>query len=430
MKLMQNHESGTNMLRSVQEYCYYLFAATFCLNMVVGHVFLIIALTCSLLLWKPAIFKNNFRAFLLISLIYFVSLASAFYSSNKKEAWFVLEKQMTMLLIPFLMAGTSHGKLSLAGLLRCFSYAVSLACVWLLYQLYHSYTALNGGTSLADFLHGHLHHSFSEPLNLHATFLSIYVCFSIAVMLYDAYHAKNWYRGLAMVALPLLVISMLFLSSRIILLPFAIILVVVLPFFLRRFALLLHLITVALLFLLAVFYVGNFSAFRERFADDTLRELNITGHEKLEFRLDTINTNDATRAERWQCAIKLIQEKPLFGYGTGDEKAMLNVMYHKYRLSNSISNNFDSHNQYFAFTIKSGVVGLTAFVLALLFGFYRALRTKSFHFLSFMVIITITALTENILESNKGILFYALFMSAFVFLPPVSLQDQAPPADS
>jgi O-antigen ligase len=96
------------------------------------------------------------------------------------------------------------------------------------------------------------------------------------------------------------------------------------------------------------------------------------------------------------------------------EKQMLNVKYEKYKLSNSILNGFDAHNQYLAYMIKSGILGLLSFLLLLSFCFYRAIRTKKFYFISFLLIISITALTENVLESNKGILFFSFFSALFL----------------
>ncbi|HSZ85613.1 MAG TPA: hypothetical protein VK787_06260, partial [Puia sp.] len=49
------------------------------------------------------------------------------------------------------------------------------------------------------------------------------------------------------------------------------------------------------------------------------------------------------------------------------------------------------------------------------FGFYTAIKYRDILFLGFMIIIGITSISENILETNKGIFFYSFFFSFFVF---------------
>lgn len=326
---------------------------------------------------------------------------------------------MTLFLVPFLFGvSMDWSEKQMRNLLSLFSISVTIAVCYLLNEFYREYQVGKGEGSLGDFLSSHLHHAFSEPLRLHATYLSMYVCMAIAISMYRLYLDKTWLRWLSALLLAPLLLSLILLSSRIIFVPFVLILVVVLPFFLRKMALLFHAVVLLVLVIFGIKYVGNFTAIQDRFRTDTLRELNISTDSTRQFRFDTIQTNDATRAERWNCSIELIRESPWIGYGTGMEKQMLNVKYAKYKLSNSISNNFDAHNQYLAYMIKSGVFGLISFLIVLIFCLYKVIRDRNFYGLSFLLIISITALTEDVLESNKGILFFAFFASVFCFWPP------------
>lgn len=392
------------------------FSAALWFRQDVAHLFLILTLCISLLRFQLPLFKKRLTETLVLSQIFLLALVSCFYGSNKEEAFFVLEKQMTLLLLPILFgASIEWSRPSIEKILSIFSFSVTLAVSYLLFVFYKSYQAESETVSLGEFLNSHLHHAFSGPLHLHATYLSMYVCFAIAVCIYRLYKERGWLQWLSCLMLTPLMLSLLLLSSRIVVVPFACILVLVLPFFLRRRALVLHLGLLAVLLFIGLRYVGNFSAIQDRFRNDTLRELNISSDATIHYHFDTIHTNDATRAERWQCALELIGEQPVLGYGTGMEKQMLNVKYEKYKLSNSILNGFDAHNQYLAYMIKSGIFGLLSFLLLLVFCFYRAIRTKNFYFISFLLITSITALTENVLESNKGILFFSFFSTVFLF---------------
>lgn len=394
------------------------FAVALWMRQDVAHILLILTLFFSLLRFNLPLFKKRWPAIIILIQLFIIALISCLYGSNKQEAFFVLEKQMTLFLIPVLLgASMEWTNKELQNILTFFSISVTAAVSYLLFVFYTSFQQQESPATLGAFLSSHLHHAFSEPLHLHATYLSMYVCFAIAISMYRLYRERSWQQWLSILMLAPLILSLVLLSSRIILVPFVLILVLVLPFFLRRGALLLHLGVLVVLVFLGIRYVGNFSAIQDRFRTDTLRELNISADSTKHFRFDTIHTNDATRAERWNCAIELIRESPLIGYGTGMEKQMLNVKYEKYKLSNSISNNFDAHNQYLAFMIKSGVLGLLSFMLLLGYCFFRAIKSKNYYFLSFLLIISITALTEDILESNKGILFFAFFSTVLLFIP-------------
>jgi len=87
--------------------------------------------------------------------------------------------------------------------------------------------------------------------------------------------------------------------------------------------------------------------------------------------------------------------------------------YKKYNLQNAIVNNYDSHNQYLAYGIKGGVFGLVFFLIAVFYSLSIAIKNKSFIYLSFILLFAISCLTEDVLESNKGIFFFAFFNTFF-----------------
>lgn len=393
-----------------------LFVATLCFRQDVSHIILICTLFVSLFRIRLNLLKKNWFPILVVSQLYLIAIFSTFYSTDKAEAYFVLEKQMTFILLPIMFGASKQFRSAeIRFILLSFVVFVTLACIFLLFEFYKDYQLLEVKTDFGLFLNSHLHHSFSDPLRLHATFLSMYVCFSIAITSYGILRGAGWLRLVAVLILPILVISMVLLSSRIILIPFVIIMIFILPFFVNGLPRVIYFLLLIILGVFGFRYLGSFSAIRDRLKDDTLRELNLTADSTQFLAFDTIRTNDATRAERWNCAIELIHERPYLGYGTGDEKKMLKEKYIKYGLTNSITNNFDAHNQYLAFGIKSGYLGVLSFIFCLLYFLIIGIKRSDFFFLSFLVIISVTSLTENVLESNKGILFFAIFSSLFLF---------------
>src|SRR5204863_3505039 len=81
----------------------------------------------------------------------------------------------------------------------------------------------------------------------------------------------------------------------------------------------------------------------------------------------------------------------------------------------SYLNEFNAHSEYLSILIKTGIIGLALFIYTLYFGFMSSIRNRDILFLSFMVIITIVSISENILDLNKGIFFYSFFFPFFLW---------------
>ncbi len=417
MLLLLKDKQVIKRVQTVQTLFMCLFAATLCFKSAYNHAFLIAALVFSALLFDPQLLAKNKWPIAALSLIYLVAVLSGFYSSNRPETLRVLERQMTLGFVPLILGSSlplSHKQLRL--IIWSFTLAIAAVCAYLLFNFYFNYQAVKEIIPFHEFLNTRLHHQFSASLGLHATYLSMYVCFAFAGALFILFHEGTAAKITALVLMPLFLFSLILLSSRIIFIPFAGIVFLVMPFFLRKKQFFFYIVSLLIGLSVLFYYVSTFSAFKERFKNDTLRELNLKQDKKNVLRFESITgSNDATRAERWACALELIKERPWLGYGTGDEKSRLFEKYEKYKLTNSQLNNFDAHNQYFAFMIKSGIPGLAAFLILLLFSGWSAIKKRSFHHLCLLFIIAISALTENVLESNKGILFFAFFNALLVF---------------
>ena len=117
---------------------------------------------------------------------------------------------------------------------------------------------------------------------------------------------------------------------------------------------------------------------------------------------------------RWSLELELIEKFPFTGYGTGSEKDILKEKYFENKFYLSYLLELNAHNQYLSFLINTGIAGLCVYMYVLYFGFEQAIKRKDFLLLSFMIIITVVSVSENILDVNKGILFYAFFYSFFL----------------
>jgi hypothetical protein len=54
-------------------------------------------------------------------------------------------------------------------------------------------------------------------------------------------------------------------------------------------------------------------------------------------------------------------------------------------------------------------------LLALGYGFKMAFKKKDLVFISFMLVVAIVSLSENVLDADKGVMFYSFFFAFFLF---------------
>jgi len=153
----------------------------------------------------------------------------------------------------------------------------------------------------------------------------------------------------------------------------------------------------------------SISTFRDRYV--TLLKQDISTDK-------TIPRNSDSRLERWRVAAARIKDKPLLGYGSGSEIGLLKDDFYDAKMYSSFLKGLNSHNQYLSFLLKSGIWGLTIYLSTLVYGFKIAFKRKDVLFISFMLVIAVVSVTENILDVDKGVMFYSFFFSFFIFSAP------------
>jgi O-antigen ligase len=121
------------------------------------------------------------------------------------------------------------------------------------------------------------------------------------------------------------------------------------------------------------------------------------------------------RVEYWKASAYIIKKHWLTGVGTGDlnlafEKAYLSL---DSRLESAFRNR--SHNQFLAIFIAFGIGGLILFLFSLV---YPGLKTGKFYnylYIVFFIIIFMSMLTEDTLETQAGATFFAFFNALLLF---------------
>jgi len=116
----------------------------------------------------------------------------------------------------------------------------------------------------------------------------------------------------------------------------------------------------------------------------------------------------------WNTSLQLIAEHPLFGVGTGDVRdAFQNIFVEE----NSAlqDSGLRSHNQYLSFSVALGILGLVVFIISLI---YPASVLKMWSYSPYFylfVIMTMSMLWEDTIESQVGVSIFAFFSSIYLF---------------
>lgn len=353
--------------------------------------------------WANIFTKSVF----LVSAVYLLGLIGIFYSPDHPEAFNVAGRQLAILLIPVLLAlnDIDLQKYKMP-LLKIFGYTCTLTIIYLYADAFHTmayfHLPLSSIYSLAF-----LNHNFSLPIDMHATYLSIYIAFSLCLFLYFMLCGPSKRSGLLyLTCILILTLGMLQLSSRAVGIALMLVINFVFPFMLLRGRKLLIFMTGSVLVsVIILFTIKHIDSLKVRYISDLRKDL-----------ADNLLIIESTepRMARWEAALELVKKSPIVGYGSGSEKELLKNKYFEKKFYNSYLNEFNAHNEYLSILINWGMAGLVLYGYILLQGSYIAFKKRDVLFSGFILIIAIVSVSENVLELNKGIFFYAFFFSLFL----------------
>jgi O-antigen ligase len=363
---------------------------------------------------KPVFTVNN----LLLQSVFFITLLSTIYTINKPAALDQWGRHITILLSPILFCLSPFDLRKYRSQLL---FGFSLVCTLVVLYLYadafrtiaHYNLPLRAIVSAAF-----TNQNFADPIEMHATFFSLQLVIALVYLLSEILKKQTRLNtAIYGICSFMLLAGIIQLSSKSIFVALFIIINLAIPYFLlkgkKRMGYLAVTASLSILVIIALFTTGNF---RVRLVNDLRYDLALTGTDKaFDSRLD-----------RWRTATELIGKSPIIGYGAGSELSLLHESFFAKKYYNSFLNNLNAHNEYLSMLLKSGIIGLLIYLATLWFGFKEALRRKDVLFFTFMLLVTIVSLSENILDVDKGVIFYAFFFSFSIFSEDRKVVTTAP----
>ncbi|MDG1476990.1 MAG: O-antigen ligase family protein [Vicingaceae bacterium] len=120
------------------------------------------------------------------------------------------------------------------------------------------------------------------------------------------------------------------------------------------------------------------------------------------------------RWEYWRTAFNIIKKNIFFGVGTGDLAEAFQTQYQLDNTTLKPQYQLRAHNQYITFTVAFGLLGIIVFGFSLIYPFIKNRMFNNYFYLSFLCIILFSMLSEDTLETQIGITFFAFFNTIFL----------------
>ncbi len=353
------------------------------------------------------------RSLLLVVALYVLTMIGTLYTHDPHQAWKDWEKQLALLLFPLIF---SINGLDLQRYKLPLFKAFGLSCLLTVAGLYiFAWDTLRfNGLGLGSlFTAPFMNHNFSMPIDLHATYFSMYIAISLITFAWLFMRSRRWSwdQWLYGLALLILLAALLQLASRAVWAAVLVMLITV-PFFLMgRRQVRLFILIVMPLAACFLFAMIRSSTFTDRYIVGLKDDLSLSAEDPGVLE---------PRVVRWKCALELIRASPWIGYGTGAEVSLLKESYFDHHLYSSYLNELNAHNEYLSFLLKTGLGGLLVYLALLAIGFRKAIRSRDAFFYGFLVIAFCVCFSENILDTNKGIFFFSFFFSLFFVTPSMA----------
>lgn len=333
--------------------------------------------------------------FILMALLFLLLGIGLSYTSNLKQGLAELEKNVALLLFPFL--AYQFGKLNTKLSYLLWAFTVGCLAISILGFLY-LFLIVDPAQREVVLSNGHSY--YSELIKLHPTYFSIYliIVFFFQLSYLQAAKITSWYKKAGVVLIILYVVTIIiFLRSRIAVSVYLICLLLYasIIFFQKSRAMFLSLLTVILA---ATFLFKN-----------RLYELAHVYGRNAELAY-------SSRLQVWKSSYEGFMISPVVGAGTGAAQNAIDEGYLKVGYHEGLDNTYNAHNQYLQFLCSNGILGLALFLVILFTLTTTSIRRNNLLFFIFIVSFCFGMVSESMLYVQKGIVCFYFFAACFYYL--------------
>ncbi|WP_111308753.1 O-antigen ligase family protein [Confluentibacter sediminis] len=370
---------------------FWLLALSLCsvlFSFFISSLTLFFSVILSLFLFEKRKFsKKNIKLFLIISVPFWLTLVSLFFSYDVQNATSILVKRLPILLVPFV------------GIL-VFEYIQKKDIISFFWALLIGFSLVNFYGLVKGFVFYLEKNSFFDSKYLfyiypaQHVYLATYITFTLVSSIFLYSKIKTQFKTIFIFLNCVLILSFIFLSSKMALI--TLILSLVLIFF-SKFSIRNTIFFSIILFFLVVLMLVIFDPFFDR--------------------IKTLALGLDPRVIIWDCVLEKIRiNNYLYFIPIGDYQKHLDYCYYQKGFKFSLDG-YNTHNQFLEIWLTNGLLGLIIYMSSLFSLFKYSINSKKVIMSYFLIIITLFNFTETIFQRQYGIMFYSILITVFVFSP-------------
>jgi len=344
----------------------------------------------------------NFKSFLsptpiLFFSFYVLHLIGLMYSSNWMEGMQRVETKLPLLVFPLILFSFPvKNQEGISAILKSYIFGCLVASVYCFMNGFLKY--LETGENWMAYK------KLGSFLGFHPTYFSMYLSFAFFIVLFFLIkkikiHSIKYKIGSGILA-GWFFIMILLLSSRMTILPtVSIVGISFLTWMYFQQKLLQGFGISILAIVLLLFSIKNLPSVNQR----TQATINSA------INKDSTKVNRAPRINLWNAAFTVIKENLIIGTGTGDMQDELVKIYQERNYERALQDNFNPHSQYLQTTATLGIIGGVMLLIYLMIPFWFAFQQKDYLYLLFLSLVMMSFLTESVLQTQRGTLFFGFF---------------------
>ncbi len=366
----------------------------------------VLLLLASLIYYStPRIERVNFiknQKLFFINICLFVVLGiSLCYSKNYSFGLTLIFRMSPLFIFPliFYLIG-SQGFLTKTKVLNAYKFFYFGTI--LLFFSFLIYFYLNGNITIFFFKH------YSERINvklgiynLHPIYGSLYA--AIALLISTILYSKNLVNKVLLIVLNIFLVFNLVLMARKSIIIVMLIFFVIYQFKFRNIKFIWKAIYVLGIFVFAVIAILFIPNITNRFNEFILLLSNLNPTGSIGLRLNILKQS-----------FEAVSESPIFGYGIGDVKPVLQELYNKNTDIFSLKY-YNSHNQYIGVWLSGGILAFISLLTMLIYNITESIKSKDIIYAAIIVLFACVLLIENILERQNGVILFSLFVNFLAF---------------
>ncbi|WP_438710604.1 O-antigen ligase family protein [Aquimarina muelleri] len=345
-------------------------------------IILLVIFTLSSFYFKKGNQKLNLKNGKWLILFFFVAVVAMFYTEDIKNGFQYLIKIIPFLLFPVVFSMTKLNQKNRNKIIWSFCISCLIISFILFFANLFTYLDNPNNSSIWNYS------GYTKKMDIHPAYYILFLIFNIFFLFEEFLITVSKKKKIFIsFSISIFILQVLFLQSRIGIISFLITSIVyVIATFknIKKKSILMMFMFVSTSLVIAYYF-----NFLNRFVEipESLNE----------------------RITIWEGWWNSYKKSPILGYGTGDAQSALDQG--NYFLGNSffVFYKYNTHNQYLDVLIRLGLIGFSVFLLTLYKSFHTVYKNKNRLLLIFLILISIFFLTENILQRQRGIVFFSFF---------------------